>query len=134
MYVDVGKTLITASGIAVAIIVSGLAGKISLPAWMLRRSVVALIICIVFSILTILALTRSYERARSRSGEHSEGTLTDFELLIILLLADVGLTAFLWGFLYLGRIVFYIGKVGYMNHASQIQAMCVIIGKNLVAV
>ncbi len=107
MYVEAGKTLITASGVAVAIVVSALGGRFSPPIWMVQRSVVALIICIVSSFLTILALNRGYERAASRSEEQEEGQLTRLELILILAPAYAALVSFLLGFLYLGRIAFH---------------------------
>jgi hypothetical protein len=115
MYVDVAKTLITASGIAVALVASSFvqlhAGdevvKVSA-----RIGVIALILCFCSSIVVILALTRGHERARSRNIESrrsgEEGQLTDAELAFILIPAWAALSSFLVGALYLGRIAFHI--------------------------
>jgi len=77
----------------------------------MRTGVVCLITCISASLVTILALTRGHERARSRNvdaGKSSEeGQLTDFELLFILIPAGIALASFLVGILFLGRITFH---------------------------
>ena len=112
MYVDVVKTLITASGIGVALVASASARALDdIAKFSMRAGVVTLIICICASLVTMLALTRGHERARSRnieagnSGE--EGQLLDFELLLILIPGGVALASFLVGLLFLGRITFH---------------------------
>lgn len=121
MYVDGAKTLVTASGIAVALLASSsvasartASGVVALSA---KAAAVSLISCVCFSILLIVALLRCYERAWSRRGDElraagqrtseREGKLTAFELLLILMLSYAALTSFLWGFAFLGRIAFH---------------------------
>jgi|SRR5579859_118255 len=112
MYVDVAKTLITASGIAVALVASASAHTLdSISKSSTRIAVVSLIICIPASLMTMLALTRGHERARSRNIEAGkcgqEGQLLDAELLFILIPAGIALASFLVGILFLGRITFH---------------------------
>ncbi len=115
MYVDVAKTLITASGIAVALMASSSAPARAVDPIVrtsARIGVIALILCICTSLITILALTRGHERARSRNIESGrggeEGQLTDTELLFILIPSWIALSSFLAGALFLGRIAFHI--------------------------
>jgi hypothetical protein len=113
MYVDVSKTVITASGIAVALVASDLSRTLDPVAKQSARvAVICLITSIVAGLATILALTRGHERARSRNIETrnnpEEGQLTDLALLFILIPGGVGLCAFLVGFLFLGRVTFHI--------------------------
>lgn len=115
MYVDVAKTLITASGIAVALVASSSAplrvvdGVVRTSA---RVGVISLVLCLCTSLITILALTRGHERARSRNIESGrggeEGQLTNGELLFILIPGWIALSSFLMGALFLGRIAFHI--------------------------
>ena len=112
MYVDVSKTLITASGIAVALVASASARALdSLAKFSARVGVVSLIICISASLVTILALTRGHERAKARNIEAGrggeEGQLLDFELRFILIPGGIALASFLVGLLFLGRITFH---------------------------
>jgi hypothetical protein len=112
MYVDVAKTLITASGIGVALVASASARSLdSIAKFSTRVGVVSLIICISASLVTILALTRGHERAQSRNMEAGrggeEGQLLDFELLFILIPSGIALASFLVGLLFLGRITFH---------------------------
>lgn len=114
MYVDVAKTLITASGIAVALLASSSssaraadsAAKISAQA-----GVISLIACICFSLVTMLALTRGYEQAKSRhwesGGTGEQGQLTNNELLWIVLPGYFALASFIVGLLFLGRVTFH---------------------------
>jgi hypothetical protein len=113
MYVDVVKTLITASGVAVALVASNSARAVdSIAKSSARVGVVSLIICISAALVTMLALTRGFERAQSRSIESGqtniEGQLSDGELLFILVPGGIGLSSFLVGLLFLGRITFHI--------------------------
>jgi hypothetical protein len=120
MYVDGAKTLITASGIAVALLASsGVASvktAVPLVAFSAKVAAVFLISCVVFSLIVILALLRGYELSRSRrdeemiaSGQGSthEGKLNTVELVCILLPAGAALSSFLVGFMFLGRIAFH---------------------------
>jgi hypothetical protein len=121
MYVDGAKTLVTASGIAVALLASSsvasaraASGVVALSA---KAAAVFLISCVCFSILLIVALLRCYERAWSRRGDElraagqrmseKEGKLNAFELLLILSLSYAALASFLVGFALLGRIAFH---------------------------
>jgi hypothetical protein len=109
VYTEAAKTLLTSSGIAVAIVVAGLGGKVVLPMWMLRRSIDSLIACILCSVAFIVVLSRWWEVAASRErGDLERGRLTWFELSLVLVFADVALSAFFLGFLYLARIVYWI--------------------------
>jgi|SRR5690242_2992907 len=115
MYVDVAKTLITASGIAVALVASSFAPQRVVDAtvrFSARVGVITLVLCICSSLMTILALTRGQERARARNIEAGqsaeEGQLTNTELLFILLPAWLALSSFLVAVIFLGRIVFHI--------------------------
>jgi hypothetical protein len=112
MYVDVAKTLVTASGIGVALVASASARALdSIAKSSTRVGVVCLIVCISASLVTILALTRGHEMARSRNIEAGkggeEGQLSDLELRFILIPAGIALASFLVGLLFLGRIVFH---------------------------
>ena len=68
VYTEGAKTLVTSSGVAVAIVVAGLSGNFSPPVWMLRRSIVSLISCILCSVAFIVVLGRCWERASARCG------------------------------------------------------------------
>jgi len=112
MYVDVTKTLITASGIGVALIASASARALdAIAKFSTRVGVSSLIICISASLVTMLALTRGHEKARSRNIEAGrggeEGQLLDSELLFILIPGGIALASFLVGVLFLGRITFH---------------------------
>jgi len=112
MYVDVFKTAISAAGIAVALVASSLRDTSHLVKLSAQVSVVLLIVCIVFSLITMLALARGLEQARSRAAAkgvtNGQGELTDTELRFILVPAAAAFITFLVGFLYLGRITFNI--------------------------
>lgn len=120
MYVDGAKTLITASGIAVALLassgVSSARTASPLVAFSAKVAAVSLISCVIFSLLLILALMRCYELAWSRVNEQriaagqaagDEGKLNTGELTLILLPAAAALSSFLVGFVFLGRIAFH---------------------------
>jgi hypothetical protein len=120
MYVDGAKTLVTASGIAVALLASSSVASAKAAngviAFSAKAAAVSLISCVCFSILLIVALLRCYERAWSRRGDElraagqrmseKEGKLNTSELLLILVLSYAALTNFLIGFAFLGRIAF----------------------------
>lgn len=118
MYVDAAKTLITAAGIAVALVASS--GVRSSTAsirvvFSAKVAAVCLISCVCVSILLILALSRGHEMAKARyieerrragyHGEITEGKLSRGELLFILVPTAIALSCFLIGFLFLGRMV-----------------------------
>lgn len=110
MYTDAANTLIMSSGIAVAVVVSRLDSKDSTILYTTKEAVACLIFCIVFSVMTILALARGFEMAQSRHMEagnpRGQGQLKPIELLFILVPTFFALTGFLEGFLFLGRIAF----------------------------
>ena len=99
MYVDGAKTLITAAGIAVALLASSTVASAritnGLIAFSARVAVVSLISCVCFSFVVILALLRGFERAQARHIENQrkenktpvagEGKLNRGELLFILI-------------------------------------------------
>ena len=121
MYVDAVKTIITASGIAVALLASsGVTAQSrasQVVALSARVAAICLVACICVSLVLILALLRGHERAKARYVEEqrkvgnteaiSEGKLSTGELLFILVPAGIGLSCFLVGFVFLGRIAFH---------------------------
>lgn len=121
MYVDGLKTMITASGIAVALLASSSVSSArtanSLIAASAKVAVICLITCVCISIMAIVSMLRGYERALSRyleqerkQGNNSaitEGKLNTGELFLILVLSGGALSCFLVGFLFLGRIAFH---------------------------
>ncbi len=123
MYVDGAKTLITGSGIAVALLASSVfsqrATASSLVTFSAKVAVVCLISCVCLSLVVILALLRGHERAKARNIENlraagkltgqqvDEGQLNKGELLFILVPGGCALSCFLVGFVFLGRIVFH---------------------------
>src|ERR1700687_1698795 len=120
MYVDGAKTLITASGIAVALLASSsvASAKTAVPlvAFSAKVAAVSLISCVVFSLVLILGLLRGFELSWSRNNEGriaagqepaEDGKLNTSELTFILLPAGAALSSFLVGFVFLGRIAFH---------------------------
>jgi hypothetical protein len=123
MYVDGVKTMITASGIAVALLASSTVASArttnSIVAFSAKVAVVCLISCVCFSFATIMALLRGYELAHSRymkeetaagrqfNTDIRQGPLTDGELVCILMFSGFAFSCFLVGFVFLGRIVFH---------------------------
>jgi hypothetical protein len=89
----------------------------SLVAVSAKVAVVCLISCVCLSLVVILALLRGFERAQSRHIEEQrksgnqpkagQGRLNSIELLFILIPAGFGLSCFLVGFVFLGRIAFH---------------------------
>ena len=73
MYVDGAKTLVTASGIAVALLASSSVASArtasALVGFSAKVAAVSLISCVCVSMLLIVALLRGYERAWSRRGD-----------------------------------------------------------------
>jgi hypothetical protein len=121
MYVDGAKTIITASGIAVALLASSGVAVERTASHVIgsaaKVAAVCLIACICLSLVLILALLRGHERAKSRfieerrkAGDKSvitEGKLNTTELLFILIPASLALSCFLVGFVFLGRIAYH---------------------------
>jgi hypothetical protein len=97
MYVDGAKTLITASGIAVALLASSAVASAKtandLVAFSAKVAVACLISCVCLSLIVILALLRGFERAENRYIDEQrregkqiqagEGKLSTTELLFI---------------------------------------------------
>ena len=119
MYVDGAKTLITASGIAVALLTFSASGRtVPLVTLSAKVAVVCLIACVCFSLIVILALLRGYQQAEARHMDEErnagsgatggQGELTDGELLLILVPTWFALSCFLVGFTFLGRIAFHV--------------------------
>lgn len=113
--IDLAKTLITASGIAVAVVASTLEKQQGNALRAAKFAVEFLLTSVVASIVVIAALSRIYTRARSQLAQDrkpednlaaNQGKLSDSELLWLLGLAYVGFAGFLAGMFFLGRIVF----------------------------
>jgi len=121
-YVDVAKTLITASGIAVVLLASSASPERTadrVAAFSAKVAVVCLIACVGMSLVAMLALIRGHEEAKGRNIDErrakglstfdvTEGKLTSGELLITLIPSAIALSSFLVGLLFLARIVFHI--------------------------
>jgi len=121
MWIDAAKTMITAAGIAAALVasLSVTSERPSNP--IVIRSVkvatISLIICVCASMPLILALSRGHENAKSRAIEEqrakgmkepiNQGALSNFALGIVLVTAFLALSGFFLGFLFLGRIVWH---------------------------
>ena len=129
MYVDVAKTLITASGIAVALLAAAstrftsgvtatsmntgdIAYAKAIVATSAKVSAVCLIACVCSSLFVILALVRGFEMAQARQvqsgGEDGWGILNTRELRFIIVPSGVALPCFVIGFLFLGRMIFHL--------------------------
>jgi hypothetical protein len=122
MYVDALKTLITASGIAVALVASS--ARISeqhkdpIVETSARIAVVCLVSCVCLSLIAIMALLRGYELSVARlkvdlqrlgleTTVNTQGLLTNHQLLWILVPCWLSLCTFVIGFVFLGRIAFH---------------------------
>lgn len=120
MYVKVLETAAAASAISssiLAAIVSSGEPRTQVVLVSVRWSVVCLIGCIAFALVTMLALSRAYDLARSRLLEselakvattYEQGPLSDSELLWILTAGYFCLVGFFVGFLFMGRLAFQI--------------------------
>ena len=122
MWIDVAKTMITASGIAAALLATLAArqGNIlgGLAAFSVKAATVSLVVCACFSMFLILALARGHEAAKARysskrrqegyTGEIKEGPLTKFALWVTVSGAFVALSSFFIGFLFLARVVWHL--------------------------
>jgi hypothetical protein len=123
MYVDVAKTLISASGISVALLAAASNRVPTLNSGTYVKEIIAtsatvsafcLISCVVSSLFVILALVRGFEMAQARRVKelgkegHGAGELTHVELLKIIVPAGVALPCFVTGFLFLGRVAFHL--------------------------
>src|SRR5882757_11213745 len=81
MYVDVAKTMVTASGIAVALVASSSAPVRTVDAIVrasARTGVVSLVLCLCTSLITMIALTRGHDVGtrwyKPRSASPTDGT------------------------------------------------------------
>jgi hypothetical protein len=121
MYLDIFKTISSAGTIAAALVSAVIStspsGKVALAT--AKISVASLVISTLCSLITIVCVSRFYDRARSRfqltgmaeaqraAGRTTEmGQLTDAELRMILFSAFFSFAGSAVGFLYLARIVF----------------------------
>jgi hypothetical protein len=122
MYVDAFKTVITAAGIAVALLASSAVGTArtasQIVAFSAKVAAVCLISCVCFSLIAIVGLLRGHELAKSRNiddrrtkgqstADVTEGKLSTGELLCILAPGGISLSLFLVGFTFLARIAFH---------------------------
>jgi len=121
MYVDGFKTIITASGIAVALLASSSVAAVRtanhLVAVSAKVAAICLIACICLSLAAMIALLRGHERSKSRFMEEQrkagkspaviEGKLNTTEFLFILIPSGLSLSTFLVGFVFLGRIAYH---------------------------
>src|SRR5260370_12863279 len=109
MYVDAAKAVASASAIAASLVSTVISTAANRPIAILfsvKFAVVSLILSIVCSVVVIVALSRGYERARSRFAERQSPNTKDFEqgelngaeLLSILVPIYFGLVVFLGGF------------------------------------
>jgi hypothetical protein len=122
MYVDALKTMITASGIAVALVASSAVGSVRnknpIVEFSAKVAVVCLVSCVCLSLTAIMALLRGYELAQAKFTARSratgtkvnveeQGPLTNHQLLCILVLSGLSVTCFVVGFVFLGRIALH---------------------------
>jgi len=101
-YVDAVKTLITASGLTIAIVVAtSLKPDHPTPLWIetVRRSVLCFAVCITCSVITLFVLSFLYDRADKREVRSGE-------LFPAVLFAWIALATFFWGFIDLVRLTY----------------------------
>lgn len=124
VWIDVAKTMITASGIAAALLASLTLGRPTmmlspLVAFSVKSATVFLVVCVCVSMVVILILARGHEAAKSRhieglrrAGQPTlgirEGLLNHSTFSLMLFAAFVALSGFFLGFLFLARIVRHI--------------------------
>lgn len=110
-YSEVARALITSSGFAAAILMAVFRYSPELG-WLIRRSVVLLVLAIIFAIFFMMIFLRSTEaavsRARVSNPNADYGPLTNKELTAVLITGAVSLATCLLGFLYLARIAFHL--------------------------
>jgi uncharacterized protein (DUF2062 family) len=121
-WIDAAKTMISASGIAAALLATLAARQTPILNPLVASSVKAataiLVVCVCASMFLILALARGHEAAKARymtklraeghQGEIKEGPLSYFALRVMLVSAFVALSGFFVGFLFLVRIVWHL--------------------------
>jgi len=102
-YLDSLKTMISAAGIAIAIVAAGVQKKFPVEPWILERAAVSLTICIGFAVLTMFMMSQAYDKARV-----AKKYLTWLQLTPLLLFVSVAMVTFFLGFSYLARLTFHI--------------------------
>lgn len=107
-YLDALKTMITASGVAIAVVSAGLQPRFSVPVDILKWAVGCLIVSIVASVVTMFILSYFYDVAGASGG----ATVPFKRLVWALASAYVAITGFLLGFSYLAQIPFHIQPPG----------------------
>jgi hypothetical protein len=100
-YLDTLKTMITASGVAIAVISAGLQPRFNVPVFILQRAVICLIISIVASVATMFLMSYFYDVAGANAVPLGH-------LGWVLTAGYFALAGFFLGFGYLARIPFYI--------------------------
>lgn len=122
MWIDVAKTMITAAGIAAALLATLATHEANVQSQLVACSVktatVSLVGCVCVSMFLILALARSHEAAKARyvskrrkegyMGEIKEGPLSKFALWVTVSGAFLALSSFFIGFLFLARVVWHL--------------------------
>jgi hypothetical protein len=110
-YSEVARALITSSGFAAAILMAVFRYSPHLG-WLIRRSVVLLVVAVIFAVCFMMIFLRSTEAAISRQRKSNPdadyGALTNKELTAVLIAGAISLATCLLGFLYLARIAFYL--------------------------
>jgi hypothetical protein len=113
-YFDALRTLVTAAGVAIAIVAAGLQQKFVAPTWILKTAAGCLALCVMFSVSTMLVMSRVYEKARTDGRRPATGR----ELTPVLVLGYGALVTFLLGFIHLALLTFYIGESPPPSHGS----------------
>jgi hypothetical protein len=103
-YFDALKTMITASGVAIAVVSAGLQPRFNVPVDILKWAVGCLIVSIVASVVTMFILSYFYDVAGSSGG----AAVPRKRLVWALASGYVAIAGFLLGFSYLARIPFHI--------------------------
>lgn len=101
-YLDALKTMITASGVAIAVVSAGIQPRFNVPVFILRRAVICLIISIVASVATMLLMSYFYDVVGSTK------VVPQKYIGWVLSAAYFALVGFFLGFGYLARIPFYL--------------------------
>jgi hypothetical protein len=119
MWIGAANTMITAAGIAAALVAALSLGLERVPSPLVvfsaKVAVVSLVICVGVSLALVLTLARGHETAKARnieqrrldglSGETTEGLLSPFAFGLVIVLAFFALSGFYIGFLFLARLI-----------------------------
>jgi hypothetical protein len=124
MYVDAAKSILTASGVAVALLSSSAVWTSNnIAKHSAKWAVVSMIAAVLFAFAAILAFMRGYETAKTRTSnrlresgawettareDKEGGRLLPNELRRILVFSGLAICAFLLGLEFLGRIAFHL--------------------------